>query len=703
MEKNTENSTDIGSDHSTDNDRNKKKQNLFRRRLIFSQLLILFTMGILIGMVVFFSRKTGLFALLISVVTMGITGGAFWYSRKHIYESLFAFVAKSEQLQTVLLDELSQPYAIIDRNCRILWMNQQFKLVLGTDNVVGKKLSTFFREFSKKIYPDQEMSRMVTAVYEKKQYQAEIKTIDTRQLSSECILIEEPYREDVLYTVMLSDVTELEFMKKELRDNKPVVALIYFDNLEEVMQTLDPVRQSMLLALIEKRLNRYFQTMDALVRSLEKGKYIVVLTQKNLEELEETRFRILTDVKGINVGNDTNVTLSIGVGVSGDSYAKNAEMARIATELALGRGGDQAVVKSKKGISYYGGNSQGMEKNTRVKARVKAHALHEFIQNKDRVVIMGHRNMDMDCLGAAIGLYRAARSIDKPAYIVVGEQTGANMLPWLELLRKDKEHEDDPFISHEIAEQKVDNKTVLIVVDTNKPSMTEHEILLKKTDTIVVLDHHRQAEEKIGHAVLSYIEQYASSASEMVAEILQYFEDGVKLKNCEADCIYAGMYVDTNNFTTKTGVRTFEAAAYLRRSGADVTRVKKMFREKMENYQVRADVVRSAKLFREYYMISRLDSDQFTLDNPSVVGAQAANELLGIEGIRASFVLTKMKNCVGISARAIDEGNVQVVMEQMGGGGHMNIAGVQLKDTTLDEAEKQLEAVLTDMIDKGAI
>ena len=325
-----------------------------------------------------------------------------------------------------------------------------------------------------------------------------------------------------------------------------------------------------------------------------------------------------------------SVTLSIGIGIKGGSYQQDYEFSRIAIELALGRGGDQAVVKENDKISYYGGKSQQMEKNTRVKARVKAQALREFIENSEEVVVMGHKITDIDSLGSAVGIYRAAKMLDKKAHIVLGD-INSSLRPWVNMFRNSRDFDEDMFVTHEQAEAIVNPQTVLVVVDTNRPSLCECESLLNMTKVIVILDHHRRSSDVIENAVLSYIEPFASSACEMVAEILQYFTDDVRLKTVEADCIYAGIIVDTNNFVAKTGVRTFEAAAFLRRSGADVTRVRKLFRDDITSYRARAEAVRRAEIFMHEYAISRCPSEN--LESPTVVGAQAANELLNIVGL----------------------------------------------------------------------
>ena len=515
-------------------------------------------------------------------------------------------------------------------------------------------------------------------------------------------LINEWYLEDMsqnvsLIAMYLYDETELKEYIQKNEDNKLVVALAYLDNYEEALESVEDVRRSLLIALIDRKITKYFSNFDGLVKKLEKDKYLLIMRQSSLETLKEQRFHILDEVKTVNIGNEMAVTLSIGIGLNASTYIQNYEYARIAIEMALGRGGDQVVIKNGNNITYIGGKAQQMEKATRVKARVKAQALKEFMSTKDRVVVMGHKITDVDALGAGIGIYRAGKTLGKPVHIVINDPT-TSIRPLMSGFMENPDYEPSMFVDSNQAKELVDNNTVVVVVDTNKPSYTECQDLLYMTKTIVVLDHHRRGSEVIQNAVLSYVEPYASSSCEMIAEILQYFADGLKLRSIEADCIYAGIMIDTNNFTTRAGVRTFEAAAFLRRCGADVTRVRKMLRDNIDSYKARAEAVRTAEIYRDYFAIARCPSEG--LESPTVVGAQAANELLNIAGVKASFVLTSYNNEVYISARAIDEVNVQVMMERMGGGGHLNIAGAQVKDT-MDETERMLKEIIDQLYQEG--
>jgi c-di-AMP phosphodiesterase-like protein len=373
------------------------------------------------------------------------------------------------------------------------------------------------------------------------------------------------------------------------------------------------------------------------------------------------------------------------------------ELAKSAMDLALGRGGDQVVVKDNDKVIYFGGKSQQMEKNTRVKARVKAHALREILVNKEKVFIMGHKLGDMDSLGASVGIFRVATQLGKKAYIVINDVT-TSVKPVMDRLLTIPEYEN-AFINSSTAVDMVDGNSVVAVVDVNRPSYTECENLLEMCRTIVVIDHHRQSDETIEGAILSYVEPNASSASEMVAELLQYVDNGVKLKVAEAEAMYAGVVIDTNKFNNKAGVRTFEASAYLRRSGADIVRVRKILRSDMEEYKAKAETISNMQVYRGCYAFAISPSEG--LVSPTVVAAQAANEMLDIKGIKASFVFTDFSGKIYISARSIDEVNVQIIMEKLGGGGHMSISGAQLKDVTLDEAVELVKKTLDEMIEGG--
>ena len=622
----------------------------------------------------------------------------YFHSRAVIMNELISFATQYGQVQKTLLKEFIVPYALLDYNGKILWMNDAFAALSGKNRRYRKSITNLFPELTKDKLPT-EREAEVTFQYEEKDFRAVMRPISIQRLLEESGLVE-PEGNNDLTALYLFDETELNQYIRQKEDEKLVTGLLYLDNYEEALNSVEEVRRSLLVALIERKLNKYFGEVDGLIKKLEKDKFILVMRQHSLEELKKKRFNILEDVKTVNIGNDMAVTISIGIGINAPSYSQNYEYARIAIDLALGRGGDQVVIKDRDQMTYFGGKSQQMGKSTRVKARVKAHALREFMVSKDKVVVMGHKIPDVDSIGAGIGIYRAAKSLNKKTHIVVNNPT-MSVRPIIQTFKDNPDYDENMFISSDEARDIVDDNTVVVVVDTNKPSYTECEDLLHMSKTIVVLDHHRQGSEVIQNAVLSYIEPYASSACEMVAEILQYFSDDIRIYNIEADALYSGIIIDTNNFTSKTGVRTFEAAAFLRRCGADVTRVRKMFRDDLQSYRAKAEAIRHVETYKGCFAIAVCPTEG--VDSPTVVASQAANELLNIDSVKATFVLTDYQNKIFISARAIDEINVQLVMERMGGGGHINMAGAQLPGATVEEAIAQLKETLDQMIHEGDI
>lgn len=646
------------------------------------------------------SVKAGLLMAVFVLVYAIIAGVLYVYNKSIVYTELISFATQYGQIQKNLLKELTIPYALLGEDGKIIWMNQKFMEITGKGPSYSRGVSTVFPELNKNVFPSAENPcASVELTHGELDFRVEMKRIAMGDaLESNVLLEDDGEFEGCLIALYLFDTTEINRYIRENQEQRMAAGLVYIDNYDEALENVEEVRTSLLVALIERKINKYFNAYDGIVRKLEKDRFFVVMQEKALAQIRENKFDLLQDIKTVNIGNDMAITLSISIGSGGASYMDCMEYARSAMDLALARGGDQAVVKTKEQITYYGGKTQQVEKNTRVKARVKAQAFREIVETKDKVVVMGHRMTDVDSFGAAVGIYRAAKTLNKKAYIVVNDVT-TSVRPMLDLFDEMNSTEPGIVINSGQAREIVDRNTVVVVVDTNRPSYTECEDILRMTPTVVVFDHHRRGNEVISHAVLSYIEPNASSACEMVAEILQYFADNVRLKGGEADCIYAGMIIDTDNFMNKTGVRTFEAAAFLRRCGADVTRVRKMFRNDMGEYKARAEAVRHAEVYRGF-ALSVCPSKG--LESPTIVGAQAANELLNIIGVKASIVLTEYNGRIYVSARSIDEVNVQVIMEKMGGGGHLNMAGVQL-ECSLDEAMRLVRETLDQMFKEGEL
>ncbi len=641
-----------------------------------------------IGILIFMSacihlvnKKAGVVMVFMVIVT-GIILLTFYYHTKDNFERAVAGYAMNiEDIRKRMLDELDMPYAVTDKSGGFVWRNQKFNKIIEGDRKAGRNIRNMFPELK---WDEIGQSYKFNSTYKDRKYKIIIKDVLFNEVET--------------YAFCLYDESEYAALKEITDKKEMVVGLIYLDNYDEAMESVEAVKSSLLIALIDRKINQYIFQYEGILKRLEKDKYIFIIKHTCLEQMQESRFDILDDVKTVNIGNEMSVTLSIGIGSGGQSFALRNDFARSAMDMALGRGGDQAVVKDGESIRYFGGKSRSVEKSTRVKARVKAHALRGIMETMDTVLIMGHKNMDIDCFGSAIGIWRIAATLDKNAHIVMGN-INSTLKPMVDRFIDSDDYPEDIFIDEAEARELAGEHTMLIVVDVNRPSITEAPELLNIIDDIVVLDHHRQSSEIIKNAVLSYVEPYASSACEMVAEIVQYIDEITKIKSAEADAMYAGIVVDTQNFNNQTGVRTFEAAAYLRRSGADITRVRKLFREKLNDYMAKAEAVHNAEIYNKHFAISVCSAEG--VESPIVIGAQAANELLNIIGIKASIVLTKYNEVIYVSARSIDEINVQVMMEKLGGGGHRSVAGAQLRSISIENAIKRIKEVITEMIKEG--
>lgn len=642
-------------------------------------------------------QKAGLTMTVFVIIYAMIVGLLYFYNRSLILADLIQFSTQYKGIQNTLLKELTVPYAIILEDGHILWKNDRFsEIVDGREKFIQKIIP----ELNKGIFPkDDETRNELEITYKERDYQVELRRISLEGFSESERMLQIPKEKEYFIALYMRDVTELNSYIRENEDQRLIAGLIYIDNYDEVMESVEEVRQSLLVALIDRKINKYINDVDGIVKKLENDKYFFVVKKESYRKFEADKFSLLEEVKQVNIGNARSATLSIGLGLNTATYALSYNYARMAIDLALARGGDQAVIKDCKGITYFGGKKEQTAKNTRVKARVKAEALREFIVAKDQVIVMGHKISDPDSFGACMGIYRAAVALEKKAHIVIND-VSTSIKPLYDEIAQSSVYGKDIFLTSGEALDYISDSAMVVVVDTNKPQMTECPELLKRSKTIAVLDHHRQSSTVIDNAVLSYIEPYSSSTCEMVAEVLQYIVDDIKVPSIEADCLYAGIMIDTRNFMNRTGVRTFEAAAYLRRCGADITRVRKMFRDDMESYRAKAEAMRMAEVYREQYAIAECPSD---IASPTVLAAQTANELLDINGIKASFVLTVYNGRIFLSARFIDEVNVQIIAEKLGGGGHINSAGAQFEHTNVKEAIEALKVTIDQMIEEGDI
>lgn len=621
------------------------------------------------------------------------------YFRPRIIKEIVEFSSNYSQVQRQLLYELSIPYCLLDNKGNILWMNASMQASINRKNDLNKNISTIIPELSANVFRNFEDFKEISVAFNDRDYRVEMKRISADIITQGVNILAKDYNSSLVAMYMF-DETDINQYIQKIRDERFVVGLVYIDNYEDALESVDDVRRSLFVGLVDKRVNKYFSAGAAIIRKLEKDKYLVVFRYKFLEKLLADKFSLVEDIKSVKVGNEKTLTLSIAIGTGAADYARNYDIAKAAMDLALGRGGDQAVIKDGEKIYYYGGKSQQMEKNTRVKVRVKAHALRQILEANDNVLIMGHNLPDIDSFGSALGIYIIAKKFGKEAHIVFGE-ISSSVRPFMNRFIDKEEYPDDMFIKKEEAENYLTASTVVIVVDVNRPQRTECPQLLDKCKTIIVFDHHRRSSDTITGAVLSYVDPYASSACEMVTEMIQYVDDGIKLKAFEADALYAGISIDTDGFNSKSGPRTFEAAAFLRRHGADVTRVRKMLRNDMNEYKAIASAVSKSEVYKSAFAITVFDGEG--LESPTIGGAKAANQLLDISGIKASFVITQYEDKLYISARSIDEVNVQLVMEKLGGGGHMSIAGAQLTNCTIQQAVNTIKLTLDNMLAEGEI
>ena len=645
------------------------------------------------------SPETAIYMAIFTVLFIAIAVWIYFYSKRGLFGGLVQFAQGFDNVQKRLMNDMNLPYVICDGQGYIIWGNRSFKDMLEAEHVSASHIQAIFPDITKEILAEQDEAAFIHSAFGGRRFQIELmwtKLADDDDLMP--ALLEESEKDVIVMSIF--DETELVETRQVYQESMLCEGLIYLDNYDEALETVEEVRRSLLTALVDRKISNYISSMDGLVRKLEKDKYFFIIMDKDMQRMIEDRFSVLDDVKTINIGNDMSLTLSIGIGMGGDGYKANYEAARTAIDLALGRGGDQAVVRDGDEILYYGGKSSAMEKSTRVKARVKAHAFKELLDSKDKLIVMGHKMADVDCLGAAVGFWKIANVYGKKAHIVMGDSDNA-VKPIRKQFMESPDYPKDMFITGDKALELLDNNTIVVVADVNRPSYSEEPRLIEACDTVVVVDHHRRTSEVISNAVLSYVEPYASSASELVAEILQYIGDDIRLRPQEADAMYAGMVVDTQNFTNQTGVRTFEAAAFLKRNGADIIRVRKMFRDNLADYRAKAQAIDKAEIYRDAFAIGVCDPEG--TESPTVVGAQAANSLLEIRSIKAAIVLTPYDGKVYLSARSIDEVNVQLMMEKLGGGGHKSVAGAQLAGATIEEAKERLKAIIDEMLDEGDI
>ena len=594
----------------------------------------------------------------------------------------------SEQLQdlTLTVDSAAKsslinapfPLVILETDGNIIWKSSKF-ITEFEDIEINTFMSDLIIDIKDEIEKNSnEKRKSIIRNIEigKKKYKIQGEFVKTKKS-------ERKKTHEYMLILYFIDETEKCKLQKENRDKKTCVGIIMVDNYEEVMQRIDTEQKAQLMAKVESTIYDWVNETNGILVKEERDKYVYIFEQRNLDKIKEDKFAILDTIKNLVRKDKIQLTLSIAISNDGETDKDVYKSALSAMDVILGRGGDQAVIREEGKYQFFGGKVEEVEKRTKVKARIVAHALEELMSECQKVIIMGHTNPDIDAMGAALGIYRMAVSLKKETYILTDMESSSIK----EFLTNIQEKYKDVLINKETALAKIDNETLLIVVDTHKISYVEEPELLNKTNKIVVIDHHRISADFIEQSILTFQEVYASSTAELVTELLQYTQTEVELETIEAEGLYAGIMMDTKNFTFKTGVRTFEAAAYLRRCGVDIIKVKKWFQSDLDSYNKIAEVVRKSEVIYDTIAISSYEVQE---KDTSLICAKAADELLTIGNITASFVLGTMENKVCISGRSIGDINVQMILEKLGGGGHITLAGAQLEDKSIEEAKQEL-------------
>ena len=566
------------------------------------------------------------------------------------------------------------PLCILEFDGSITWYNSKFNSMIGDDDLLGENIDNLIKNLNLRKVLNENKEMYTDISYKGREYTIVYNVIKNEKEKSAKYLM-------MLYWI---DKTDFLNMQKQYDEEKNVIMLIQIDGYDEVLKSTEEENRPLLSVAIEKELtNLEINTKGALKRTSE-DKFFLTMNKKELIKLESEKFLILDQIRKIDYGNNLPVTISMGIGIDGDTINENLKLATGALDLALGRGGDQAVVKTKDKFAFYGGKSKAVEKTTKVKSRLIGHALREVILESEHVFIMGHTYPDLDAMGAAVGIYDICKSCNKTANIVL-DYSNESIEAFIKRIKK-SEYYNGVFVDCDYAIKECTKNTLVIVVDTHRPSFTECPQLLDISDKVVVIDHHRRGVDFINDTVLLFHEIYVSSTCEMVTELVQYIEDDVRINKLTAEGLLAGISLDTKNFAFKTGVRTFEAASYLKKSGADTIEVKKLFNSDIKDFITKAEIIKSAKVINNNICLAYTKTEA---DNINVVIAQAADELLNIKEVEASFVLGRKNDRVFISARSLGNINVHVLMEKLGGGGHRDMAGAQL-DTSLEEAYKMV-------------
>lgn len=623
-------------------------------------------------------------SIIIYLIVVGYTYYANKKRKSEISETLQDLTLTIDTAAKTSLINSPFPLIILETDGNIIWRSTKFTTEFVNIDI-NIYLNDLIDEVKKKTEEKNGIERNKDIIKQikigKKYYKIIGRYVNFRNKSKE-----KRTKREYMIILYFIDITENVKLQKEYTDSKSCVGIIMVDNYEENMQRLDASEKPQIMAEIDKEMYDWANKANGVLIKSDRDRYALLFEQRYLEKIKEDKFSILDKIKDINTKEKVQFTLSIALSNEGKTDKEKYKSAQSAMDVVLGRGGDQAVIRENEIYKFFGGRAEEVEKRTKVKARVVAHALENLIKESSKVMVMGHTNADMDSMGSCMGIYRLAKSLNINAYIVCSDNS-ASLQPFIKEISKNPEYED-VIINKEVALENVDEDTLLVVVDTHKINYVDSPELLEKVPKIVVIDHHRRSTAFIENATLMFQEVYASSAAELVTELLQYAEVKVDLKTVEAESLYAGIMMDTKNFTFKTGVRTFEAAAYLRRCGVDIIRVKKWFQSDFSSFNIIADIVKKSELIGNGIAISTYD--EITKD-ASLICAKAADELLTISDITASFVLGNTGNRICISGRSIGDINVQLILEKLGGGGHITLAGAQVEDMTMEETIQELK------------
>ncbi|WP_352418761.1 DHH family phosphoesterase [Proteiniborus sp.] len=657
--------------------------------LVPDSKLYLLIIGVLIAIIAFYEPK-------IAVLGIILLAYLIYYHWKNIHLKRVEWTKYIEGLTTGIdtatkyaIINLPIPFVMVETDGTISWYNTRFLQMTNSKNLLEENIGDIIHGFSIDSIMNKKEDTHIEVSFEDKYYKV-LYNIVRKNSGRES-------REEYIIMLYWIDNTGFTTLKTKYNDEKVNVGLIQIDNYEDVRNNTDEANRPIVFAEIDKMLNSLAARTSGFIRKYENDKYLILFENRHLDNLETKKFEILDNVRDIDLGNKIPVTLSIGIGVNGKSLNQQYEYASAALDIALGRGGDQAVVKRIDKLSFYGGKSKAVEKRTKVKARVIAHALRQLIDQSEKVFIMGHKIGDMDSFGASIGIYRAVRNRNKQAYIVLSG-TNPSIKNIFDKLKAEHPEYLEDIITPEQARSMADKESLCVLVDNHKPSYTEAPQLLEIIDKVVLIDHHRRGADFIQDPVLSYLEPYASSTCELVTEILYYMGEKLDINKFEAEALLAGISVDTKNFTYQTGVRTFEAASFLRRAGADTTSVRQLFQDDINTFIAKAEVVKEARIIEDKIAISKLRTES---KDSVLIAAEAANDLLNINGIIASFVLAVNEGRIHISGRSLGDISVQLILEKLGGGGHLAVAGAQLDNVDIDEAEEILKQAIREYFEEG--